>query len=269
MYLPKLIFIGLSIIIIATVIYFFRNKSKFSLKKKIDKIEPVINTEVIDDLPLVEDEVNIGSQFFVDLATPLDIEINTNIDICPNSDINVSDLTLEPLLDLPSESASINSNSNPSTIKFAHASDTLIFKIKAKSGKNFMGYELLQTLLDADFRFGEMDIFHYYENLTPKSPAIFSLAAATPSGKFELNSIGGLRCPGLIIFMQIIKQKHLLEVFELMVNAMAQIAEELDGEIYDSEDNLLTSEMLEDIRNKLQIMEEQKQYVNDLLDTNA
>lgn len=81
-------------------------------------------------------------------------------------------------------------------------SPIVILHVMSKKAHVFSGYELLQALLSSGLRFGEMNIFHYYND--PQSPKdiTFSLASATEPGTFDMLAMGGFSCPGLTLFMK-------------------------------------------------------------------
>ncbi len=53
--------------------------------------------------------------------------------------------------------------------------EILYLILSAKSGKPYVGYELLQALLSAGLRFGPMDLFHYYQEINGKDKILLAL----------------------------------------------------------------------------------------------
>lgn len=81
--------------------------------------------------------------------------------------------------------------------------ENLFLFLVAKEDRQLAGYELLQTILAAGLRFGEGSFFHRHEQPNGQGPVLCSLAAATPSGTFDLQNIGAFAVRGLCLFMQV------------------------------------------------------------------
>jgi cell division protein ZipA len=85
--------------------------------------------------------------------------------------------------------------------------ESLMIFLLAKSNRQLAGYELLQAVLSAGFRFGEGGLFHRHQYPNCQGPVMCSLAAATPTGVFDLQNIGGFvvhpgpfQGPGRLVF---------------------------------------------------------------------
>ncbi len=122
-------------------------------------------------------------------------------------------------------------------------SDLIVMYVMAKPGKKFVGYELLQSLLAAGLRFGDMSIFHRHEQANGQGKILFSLASATEPGIFDMSKMGGFACQGLTMFMQLTQPKQDETSIELMLKTAEQLAEDLDGVILDHTREPLTAEM--------------------------
>lgn len=144
--------------------------------------------------------------------------------------------------------------------------DTIIMQLRANPSRPFMGYELLQTLLANEFRFGEKDIFHRYERDNGTGPILFSLAAATQSGAFEINNMGACKCGGLVLFMHLDKKKKLMRSFDLMLDCARQIVEDLGGEILNEFGQTVDAQIIKQWREKICKYEDKNLYTMDLLD---
>ncbi len=128
---------------------------------------------------------------------------------------------------------------------------TILLHIMAQRGRHFAGYELLQALLSAGFRYGSMSIFHRHEGMNGKGKTLFSLASAVEPGTFDMASIGGFSCPGLILFMQVDKNKNSAAVFDLMLNTARQLADDLDGHLLDAQRKPLGAQKIDAIQRSL------------------
>ncbi|MCL5260848.1 MAG: cell division protein ZipA [Gammaproteobacteria bacterium] len=144
--------------------------------------------------------------------------------------------------------------------------NTIIMQIRANPGRPYMGYELLQVILETGFRFGKMNLFHRHQNANGEGPVLFSLASATKEGTFELNSMGGVSCPGVILFMHLDNKKKLMQVFDLMLDVARQFIEDLGGEILDEKQRPLDATVINNWRQKIAIADGNKYYKANLFD---
>lgn len=108
-----------------------------------------------------------------------------------------------------------------------------IINVMAKSPHHFRGYELLQTLLSAGLRYGDMKIFHRHQHPNGKGPILFSLASVTEPGTFDIQKIGEFNSPGVTLFMQTSESSFDDERYQLMLATAEQLAEELEGVVFD------------------------------------
>jgi cell division protein ZipA len=120
----------------------------------------------------------------------------------------------------------------------------ITFNVLAKPGQQFVGYDLLQALSGAGLRFGDMSIFHRYQDADRGGKAIFSLASATEPGIFDMNKMGVYTSKGLTLFMQLKEMFHNHAALELMHMTAEQLAEDLDGILCDDKRQPLTQEKL-------------------------
>ena len=101
----------------------------------------------------------------------------------------------------------------------------------AKKGSCFESYDLLQAISAAGLQFGEMNIFHHYQNTAVGKVSLFSLVSANKPGDFDLNNIAEISCTGLMLFMDIGRVPDPQYAFKLMLDAAQQLAEDLDGSL--------------------------------------
>jgi cell division protein ZipA len=121
-----------------------------------------------------------------------------------------------------------------------------VFHLMAPKGKFFGGYDLLQALLSQGLRFGEMKIFHRFQDKNGRGPILFSLAQATEPGTFNIHHMGSLNCKGLTLFMQLSGCSGVdSERFSLMVDSLKALKKELGGQILDDEKKEVSHQALE------------------------
>lgn len=122
---------------------------------------------------------------------------------------------------------------------------SLVMFLLAKENRQLAGYELLQTVLAAGLRFGEGNLFHRHQSPNGQGPVLCSLAAATPSGVFDLQNIGGFSVHGLCLFMQASGNPTIdAERFGIMLDTAKQLSEGLDTYLLDDKRQPLTEESI-------------------------
>lgn len=121
------------------------------------------------------------------------------------------------------ESSNLNASSNP-----------IMLFLLAKGNSQLAGYELLQTLLAAGLRFGEGHLFHRHQSANGQGPVMFSLAAATASGVFDMQNIGAFSVRGLCLFMESSENPTIdTERLNVMLETAKQLSDDLDTHLLD------------------------------------
>lgn len=124
----------------------------------------------------------------------------------------------------------------------------------AKENRQLAGYELLQTLLASGLRFGEGQLFHRHQHANGQGPVLCSLAAATPSGVFDLQNIGAFSVRGLCMFMQPSGNATIdAERFSVMMDTARQLSEGLDTYLLDEQRRPITDASLQRYYQRLNI----------------
>lgn len=145
------------------------------------------------------------------------------------------------------------------------ANDIIILYVLSNADRPYVGYELLQAILSAGLRFGEMSIFHYYEDGNARKNRLFSLASATKPGTFDLPKMGAHTSKGLSMFMELNPENPLMTSFEKMISIAKQLVEDLSGSLLNEHHEELTEEMIDQWRKQVEQLE-LKQRTPDLFD---
>lgn len=163
---------------------------------------------------------------------------------------NISDLEIkvEPKIDIKVQDSSSRNN----------VAQTLMFFLLAKENRQFAGYELLQTVLASGLRFGEGHIFHRHQYPNGQGPVLCSLAAATPTGVFDLQNIGAFSVRGLCLYMYTCDNPGIdAERFAVMLDTAKQLSEGLDAHLLDERRRPLTQESISRYHRMLRIQNEE------------
>ncbi|KTD28018.1 MULTISPECIES: cell division protein ZipA C-terminal FtsZ-binding domain-containing protein [Legionella] len=156
-----------------------------------------------------------------------------------------------------------NSAVEPESAKMEHAvamekGRSVMMFLLAKENRQLAGYELLQTVLAAGLRFGEGNLFHRHQHANGQGPVLCSLAAATPSGVFDLQNIGAFSVRGLCLFMHSSGNPVIdAERFTIMHETAKQLRDGLDTHLLDEQKQPLSEASLARYRNQLNIREQE------------
>ena len=140
----------------------------------------------------------------------------------------------------------------PETAPKIATQELIVMRFIASKDRPYSGYELLQALLSNGFRFGNMNIFHRHEQLNGEGPILFSLAKATEPGTFDIYDMGSCTCSGLTMFMRIADHQEPMQIFDTMLNAAKQLADDLGGEIWDERNLALNQSVIKRWRCRIQ-----------------
>jgi len=123
----------------------------------------------------------------------------------------------------------------------AHLPEFFFIKlIPKKVEREFGGYVLLQTLLKHKFHFGEDHFFHYYgEESAKKKPALFSLAAGTQSGEFDLSKIRDFSCKSLVLYFDKADKKAVDVISNKLFETAKKLARDLNAKILNDQGCIL------------------------------
>jgi cell division protein ZipA len=139
---------------------------------------------------------------------------------------------------------------------------TIMMFLLAKQNRQFAGYELLQTVLAAGLRFGEGHLFHRHQFPNGQGPVLFSLAAATATGVFDLQNIGAFSVRGLCLYMHPAKNPGIdRERLGVMLETARQLSEGLDAHLLDDQRKPLTEERISRYHQLLQMNQSQSENV--------
>lgn len=153
-----------------------------------------------------------------------------------NLNIKISAASADSHMDGHGVNARVDANieSQQSAQFKADPNKSLMLFLVAKDGQTFAGYDLLQSVLASGLRFGEGSIFHKYQNANGQGTVLFSLAAATADGKFDLQNIGSFSVRGLCLYMYISGNSNIdNERFNMMVVTAKFLAEDLHARLLD------------------------------------
>ncbi len=132
----------------------------------------------------------------------------------------------------------------------------LVVYSMADEDKPYSGYQLLQSLLSNGLRFGPMNIFHRYRDLSGKGAILFSLARAEEPGVLDVQKMGKIKCKGLTLFMQCRRGTENQEHFDMMLETAHQLSQTLGGTLQDGHHQPFTKDSYVDYHRRIKAYEE-------------
>lgn len=134
------------------------------------------------------------------------------------------------------------------------ADEVLVINVLARN-EPFAGAALLKILMSCDLRFGNLNIFHRYEQAGGKGPLQFSVANIVEPGVFDLERIEEFHTQGVCFFMTLPGPEKPLEAFNAMVETAQCVVRNLNGELRDEAHSAMTVQTLEHCRARIREFE--------------
>jgi cell division protein ZipA len=132
-----------------------------------------------------------------------------------------------------------------------HSLEFIAFSIVPKQQDFFPGRVMMTALKTNNFHLGKQDMFHLHEDDDPKKPILFSVASLLEPGVFNEEEMADNNYPGLLVYMILTKSSDPLEIFDKMLKSVRMIAAQLNGEILDNSDNVITAQLITEYRNAI------------------
>jgi cell division protein ZipA len=118
----------------------------------------------------------------------------------------------------------------------------IILSVVMPANQQMFGAALLPSLLTLGLKYGEMNIFHRHEDSAGNGKVTFSLANIMNPGSFDLDSMETFATRGVSLFMTLPNAGDSSAVFEQMLNAAKQLAQEFNAQIIDDKRNVMTKQ---------------------------
>ena len=118
----------------------------------------------------------------------------------------------------------------------------IILSVVMPANQQMFGAALLPSLLTLGLKYGEMNIFHRHEDSAGNGKVTFSLANIMNPGSFDLDSMENFATRGVSLFMTLPNAGDSLAVFEQMLNAAKQLAQEFNAQVIDDKRNVMTKQ---------------------------
>lgn len=248
------------------------NNNDTDTSSALDKIEPIIGDDLSPELeltvtePINNDEVTHGAD--VNVKTEVKAETEAKPEVIsvyrdpvsqpkPQTRKKVSKKPTKAELkrnqmeinfgDTASvESEHTKQSNNTKDIQHAEVNpiepEVLAISVIAPQGQIISGAALLPTLLTLGMKYGEMNIFHRHQDNAGNGKVTFSLANALNPGTFDLDNMESFVTQGVSLFMTLPNAGDPFEVFDQMLLAAKQLANEFNAQLLDDKRSVLTKQ---------------------------
>ena len=196
----------------------------------------------------------------------MDLDVDDEVDtplpsmrVDKNEEVEQSELALEPSDEKPLKQpeASTEQPEEPEEqgeTDIGEPEEVIALHVKG----SVQGALLLQMMTELGCKFGDLGIFHRYENTAGTGELIFSVANMFNPGTFDLDNLENFETEGVAFFMALPMKFDGQQAFNMMLNAAKKLATEIpQGQVLDGQRQLLTRQSIHEARQTIREFERQ------------
>ena len=143
--------------------------------------------------------------------------------------------------------------------KLPDADKVLVISVVAPKDRDaFSGRSLLQILLACGMRYGDMKIFHRYEDGIDQGAIQFSMANAVEPGYFDIDTMERVETRGVTFFMSMEEPRDVMNAYECMLGTAEAVAKNLHGNLLDENRSTMRTQTKEHYRERIRRFEMRK-----------
>ncbi len=195
----------------------------------------------------------------------MDLDVNDEIEsplpsmrVEKNEEVEQTELSLEPSEDQSSQDSEASNEAAESETQpdsdIGEPEEVIALHVKG----SVQGALLLQMMTELGCKFGDLGIFHRYENTAGTGELIFSVANMFNPGTFDLDNLENFETDGVAFFMTLPMKFDGQQAFNMMLNAAKKLATEIpQGQVLDGQRQLLTRQSIHEARQTIREFERQ------------
>ncbi|MCP5326704.1 MAG: cell division protein ZipA [Oceanospirillaceae bacterium] len=232
-----------------------QNQLKQEAAKPAKPVPQSLKVEAGEAVPMLMDSVKLGDGI-VDQFIPKQQEIDWDAPAQePHTETQAEEIAEQVQEEIAPEpeidpAFAVSENGERLSLR-APAEEVIVIHVLANAGEMFDGAKLKHIFKACDMRFGEMDIFHRFEQANASGKIQFSVANAVKPGTFNLHDMQDIQTPGLSFFMSLPGPEKALEAFDTLYQVAQVVAKNLGGELHDETHSDLTPQTLEHYRQRI------------------
>jgi cell division protein ZipA len=123
------------------------------------------------------------------------------------------------------------------------------------AGITDLTFRHLAWRLGAGLVYGEMNIFHRFEDVLKLGKNQFSMANMMEPGTFDLETMDQLHTPGVVFFLGLPTAQDSMQAFDFMLETAQCLASNLGGEVLDEQRSVMRPQTIEHCRQQIRDFE--------------
>lgn len=139
----------------------------------------------------------------------------------------------------------------PALEKTPSPESVLAITVMATENLPIPGGKLLSLVSACGMRYGDMNIFHRFEDGLDEGAVQFSMANAVKPGIFDLDNMDALETRGLTFFMSMEEPRDVMNAFECMLATAETVAKHMGAELLDENRSVLRPQTKEHYRQRI------------------
>lgn len=139
----------------------------------------------------------------------------------------------------------------PAMEKTPSPESVLAITVLAADNLPIPGGKLLSLVSACGMRFGDMEIFHRFEDGLEEGAVQFSMANAIKPGTFDIDNMDEVETRGLTFFMSMEEPRDVMNAFECMLATAETVAKHMGAELLDENRSVLRPQTKEHYRQRI------------------